>query len=333
MYQVFPGGSRASSLFSACFWGLLSFILLFVQPVLADTVLEVGEEHFLRHELNETVNSLLPSAAYHGDITEKTRQKYTRKAIDLLIDRALLYREAIQEGFKPDSDAVEKAEQRNIKHFGSRKEFVKKLNESGLTMVRFKQRVISENVITKYVNETLVAKAKYSDKALRAYYDNNPKEFQRPESVGVWHIILKVAPNAPAAEWKKKHKLAQSLMKQLKAGKDFAELASKHSEDDYRVKGGWIGFMHKGRLLQELEDVVFSLKQGAVAGPIKTLQGYHIVKAGERKSAGKVPFKETRAKLKKRLEQQRYSKLRQAVLDKQRKQVKIKVLINLDPKA
>ena len=103
MYQVLSSRSRVLSFVSPCFWGLLGFMLMFVRPVLAETVLEVGEERFLRHELNETVNSLLPSAAYHGNITEKTRRKYTRKAINQLIDRALLYREATEAGFKPDS--------------------------------------------------------------------------------------------------------------------------------------------------------------------------------------------------------------------------------------
>lgn len=301
-----------------------------VRPAAAETVLVVGDESFLRYELNETIKSLLPPGAYHGGVSAKTRQKTTRKAIELMTERALLYRAAREAGFKADDDVLEKAEKRNIDHFGSRDEFIKQMTKSGLTYDRFKARVLATNVITKYVNQTFVKQAIYSDKELRGYYDSHPKEFDRPEAVGVWHIIIKVPPNATDAEWKKKKQLADSLMKQIKAGAIFTEIASKHSEDDYRVKGGWIGYMHKGRMLQQLEDAVFSLKQGAVAGPIKSLQGYHIVKAGERKSAGKISFSDAKAKLKKRLEQERFSKLRTAALDRQRKQVKIKVLVKLD---
>ncbi|MDH5633476.1 MAG: peptidylprolyl isomerase [Gammaproteobacteria bacterium] len=298
-----------------------------------EVVLEVGEERFLRYELDESVKSLLPPSSFHGELSKATQNKYTKQAIERLTERALLYRAAVQAGIKPDEGLLAQAEQSNVHRFGSKEEFIKQLNKSGLTKERFEHRVIAQNVITRYVNETLTPKAVYTDKQLREYFKSNPKEFERPETVGAWHIILKVQPNAPDEEWQKKQALADSLVKQIREGAEFTDIASKHSEDDYRVKGGWIGDMHKGRLLQELEDALFKLKEGEMAGPIRSLHGFHIVKAGKRQSAGSLSFKEARDKLKKRLEEKRFEELRNKAMDEQRKQVKIKVLINLDKKA
>lgn len=332
MLQLFISRPYPAAVRQLCNWLLLlpCLALLPVTTMAGEVVLKVGDESFLRYELDEAVNRLLPSSAYHGGIADKTRQQYTRKAINLLTERALLYRAARQAGYQADDDVLQKAEKRNIDHFDSREEFIRQLDKRGFSYDRFKTQVMAANVITKYVTQTIVKQATYSDEQLRDYYNDHPREFQRPESVGVWHIILKVSPNAPTKEWKKKKQLADSLLKQIRDGASFTDIASKHSEDDYRIKGGWIGYMHKGRMLQELEDAVFSLKKNEIAGPIKSLQGYHIVKAGERKSAGKTSFKDAKDKLKKRLQQERFSQLRKEVLDKQRKQVKIKLLIKLD---
>ena len=144
-----------------------------------------------------------------------------------------------------------------------------------------------------------------------------------------FHITLKVKPNALESTWVEKKKLADSIVSRVKNGEDFTKLASEFSEDDYRVKGGWIGYLHKGRLLPKLEDVAFSLKNNEISEPIRSLQGYHIIKAGVRKQEGRILFKDINAELKQRLEKERFEKLKTDLLNGLREKVEIKILIDM----
>ena len=311
---------------------ILALLIMSAVPVNAakpEEVLIVGDEHFLRFELDEVINGFVPAAMFHGGITKEKRKKYIPRAIDILIDRALLFRGAQQSGIQIDPAEVETVVEKNIKQFGSMEKFQAALGESGLTLERFKHRIIQQNAINQYVQSELVERSRYSDKELRAYYDEHPQEFQRPESIGLWHITLKVKPNAPESEWAEKKKLADDLVSRVKNGEDFAMLASKYSDDDYRVKGGWIGYMHKGRLLPELEEKAFELDKDEVAEPIRSLQGYHVIKAGDRKQAGDISFDEASIGLKQRLEKARFEELKTELLNKLRKNVEVKVLVDM----
>lgn len=294
-----------------------------------EEVLIVGEEHFLRFELDEVINSFLPAAIFHGGISDEKRKTYARKAIDVLIDRALLYQDAYAAGIRVAPEKIDSVIEKNIAQFGSKEAFDTAIKKSGLTLKRFKHRIIQQHAINEHVQLSLTSQSLYNEKELRAYYDQHPQEFTRPETIGLWHIILKVKPNAKESTWAEKKKLAEDITNRANKGEDFTKLASDYSEDDYRVKGGWIGYLHKGRLLPKLENIAFNLKKNEISPPIRSLQGYHIIKAGDRKQAGKVSFKDTQVELKQRLEKQKFERLRNDLLNKLRKKAAIKILIDL----
>mgnify|MGYP001387869585 CR=1 FL=1 len=76
---------------------------------------------------------------------------------------------------------------------------------------------------------------------------------------------------------------AEDLLKQIKGGADFAELAKANSEDSSASAGGDLGFITKGQTVAEFEEAAFKLEVGQVSDIVKTQFGYHIIKSIEKK--------------------------------------------------
>ncbi len=78
---------------------------------------------------------------------------------------------------------------------------------------------------------------------------------------------------------------ADKIYKDAKSGKDFAELATLHSEDPgSKTKGGDLGYFSKGKMVPEFDKACFGNNVGDIVGPIKTQFGYHIIKIDDKKS-------------------------------------------------
>lgn len=74
-------------------------------------------------------------------------------------------------------------------------------------------------------------------------------------------------------------KRAEEIAAKLKKGDDFAVLARQYSDDPYKVKGGMRGVVRRTTIEPELRDVAFKLKRNEVSQPIKTAQGYVLLKS------------------------------------------------------
>ncbi len=130
---------------------------------------------------------------------------------------------------------------------------------------------------------TLESRVAVTEPELAAYYQEHGEEYKEEEQLCASHILLKVKATPEAKEGHSEEeasKLAQGVLDQLNGGADFASLARKTSEDQGSApNGGDLGCFGRGRMLPEFENAAFDLKPGAIAGPIKTSYGYHLIRA------------------------------------------------------
>lgn len=134
---------------------------------------------------------------------------------------------------------------------------------------------------------------------IRSYYDKNIGSFQEPERVKLRHIMIAIPTNADTKILEEKQREAEEILKKLKEGADFAEIALKYSQD-FRTaaRGGDIGYLKRGAMNKEMEDDVFSLKPGQISRIEKTSLGFHIFKVDQKKPAGIADFEEVKDKVK-----------------------------------
>jgi peptidyl-prolyl cis-trans isomerase D len=135
-----------------------------------------------------------------------------------------------------------------------------------------------------------------TDAQLQTMYNQNPDQLRVPETVDVRHILFKTTGNA-AADAAVKAK-AEDVLKQARAGSDFAALAKKYSEDPGSApNGGLYQGVTRGQMVPEFEQAAFSLKPGQISDLVKTQYGYHIVMGVKHEDAHVKSFDEVKAQL------------------------------------
>ncbi|MEQ1946350.1 MAG: peptidylprolyl isomerase [Bryobacteraceae bacterium] len=143
-----------------------------------------------------------------------------------------------------------------------------------------------------------------SDAQLRQTYSGSMDNFRMPERVEARHILL-MTQGKPEAEKKAALTKAQDLLKQVKAGGDFAALAKANSQDPgSAVKGGDLGFIVRGQTVPEFEKFVFSAKPKDISDIVTTEYGYHIIQVMSKEAARVKPFDEVKEQLTTELKKQ-----------------------------
>ena len=122
----------------------------------------------------------------------------------------------------------------------------------------------------------------------RDVYTAEADSFQQPERVRAAHILIKTDDRSDAEA----AALAEEIMQKLRAGEDFKMLALEFSEDaSAKTNLGSLGAFERGKMVPEFEQAAFALREpGALAGPVKSDFGYHVIKLEEYLPAGQTPF-------------------------------------------
>lgn len=162
------------------------------------------------------------------------------------------------------------------------------------------------------------ASIKISDEQLRAAYASSMDSFRFPERAKVRHILL-MTQGKSDAEKKAALAKAQDLLKQIKAGADFAELAKKNSQDPGSAQnGGDLGFIVRGQTVPEFEKFVFSAKPKEISNIVTTEYGYHIIQVLEKEPARVKPFDEVKGDIEAQLKKQAVNEKMQTAADQAR---------------
>ncbi len=127
---------------------------------------------------------------------------------------------------------------------------------------------------------------------IQQYYDDHQSDYQVPKQAKSRHILIKVDPGADAKTDAAAKAKAEMVLKLLKAGGSWDELAKKYSDDPgSKDSGGELGWAQQGRMVPEFDNAIFTQKIGDIE-IVKSQFGYHVVQAEDRQDAHTQPLNE-----------------------------------------
>lgn len=150
----------------------------------------------------------------------------------------------------------------------------------------------------RYDPDQMAAKSNPPDKEIQAYYDRyRDQQFTHPEQVRARHILIAVAPDAAPQQKAAAKAKAEDILKQLKAGADFAKLAKQYSDDPgSRNNGGELGYFSQAEMVKPFAEAAFRLRPGEMT-IAETRFGYHVIEVEDHKLAHIDTLQEARPKI------------------------------------
>lgn len=223
-----------------------------------------------------------------SEVAERAYRQFGTTVINQMADEILIRQAVERLKVKADDKEVNARLKRIQGQFPDEATFKTKLTQSGLGLAELRGQIQDQ-----VLRESLLVKAKnitVTDDDAKEFFEANKARLGQPEAVRLRHILLGTA------------KEAYDFMVAIRAGADFAKLASQVSMDEAtKERGGELGLMARGMLQPDIEKVVFSLKTGEVGGPVKTPLGFHLLKAEETRAAKPALYADVKNDLKQAL--------------------------------
>ena len=155
-----------------------------------------------------------------------------------------------------------------------------------------------EQVSVEYLElsvDELASGIEVGEDELRGYYDEHSNSYSKPEQRRASHILIPVDADADEAAIAEARIQAEELVKRIRAGESFAELAREYSGDSGSAKeGGDLGLFGKGIMEPAFETAAFAMAQGEISEPVRTDFGFHIIIVTEIKPGTTPSFEDIR---------------------------------------
>jgi parvulin-like peptidyl-prolyl isomerase len=179
------------------------------------------------------------------------------------------------------------------------------------------ERAREQVLVSSYMDSVARPPASFPAEAdIRAAYDQSPNLFATPKQYRLSQVfVLAPAESDKSGVAKAQAKITDAAERSRKRGADFAALAKSVSEHaESATKGGDMGWVAEQSLIPELREPVAALKKGEIAGPIRTAQGWHVVRLEDVREKGVRPLSEVRDQIVAALRLRRAQETEQAYL-------------------
>lgn len=265
-------------------------------------IITTSEFQRSKEQLKEEVKQQEPANA------DKIYSDREKDILRDLIDQQLLLEKGKDLGITGDTDLIKRLDQmRKDMKLDTMEALEKAATAQGISYEDFKQNMRNQIITQKVIGEEVGSHLAMTKEEEQKFYDEHKNEMEQPEAIKLSEIL--VAPQklsdpaagssgdpkpaddatkaaAEAAALAAAEAKANDLLKQIRAGANFEDIAKKNSDGPSAADGGALGVFKRGQLAKELEDKTFAMKAGNVTDVIRTKQGFVILRVTDHQKAG-----------------------------------------------
>lgn len=258
-----------------------------------DKVATVNDISITKGELNIMIMGYLKSMRADVNQIKSQPERWNnmeKSFLDTMVGIELFFQEANKQKLVVPEEQVKQVMDMVVKKYGSIDDLKKVEGKDGVKLLKksISRKLLIDKLIDKEIGQHI------TEKEIKQYYEQNKTNFMQKAQIRVSHILVPASEDASPDEIKKAEGKAAGILKKLKKGGDFSELASENSSCPSKAKGGDLGFFSRGQMVPEFEKAAFNLKMNETSGVVKTSFGFHVIRKTGEKEAGQKKFEDVR---------------------------------------
>ncbi len=289
-----------------------AFLSLSAQAGVADRVVAVvNDEVITLSELNGAFDPYRAKleAAYEGQARDKALTEARETLLNRMIDALLMQQESRKTGIVVREEEVADAikdllANRNI----SQEDLLKGLAQEGMTLSAYRKDIRDQIMRMKLIRRDIKSRVAVTDEEIGEYYRKHREDYEGKESVRIKQIFLPLPKEEDQAVREKLRADAGEIHRRLTNGEPFDQLSAKYSEGPAAATGGDIGYIERGMIIPEVEDVAFKLALQQISGVIESSVGFHIIQVIDRRGAGIKGIESVREEIREKIDREKLEK-------------------------
>jgi peptidyl-prolyl cis-trans isomerase SurA len=260
--------------------------------VVEDVIVHVNDQIISRSDLERAVQQLAQEAQQSNATPAEVADRQKNLLRDM-IDQQLLLSRAKELNLNVDAEVIRRLDDiRKQNHMETMDDLERAARAQGVSYEDFKAQIRNQLLTQQVVRDEVGRRLQMTQSQEQAYYEAHKQEFAQPEQIRLSEILIPTAADANDAAVAQAQAKAEEVAAKLKAGDKFEDLAKTDSGGQTAAQGGDLGMYKRGALAKVLEDQTFDLKAGESTAPIRTRQGFVILKVTEHAAAGVPPLKD-----------------------------------------
>jgi len=296
-----------------------------VEEIVARVNGDIISRSAYQHEQQQLLDEAKQQDPAHADQIAAEESKDVLRG---LIDRQLLLQKGKDLEITADTELIKQLdEMRKQMKMDSMEDLEKAAEAQGVSFEDFKQDMRSKIITQQVIQHEVGGRINISKDEEQKFYEQHKSDLEHPEQVRLSEILISTDqagddPQKIAAAGTK----ANDLLKQIRAGASFEDVAKKSSDGTTAAEGGDLGDpFERGKLAKPLEDATFAMKKGDVSDVIRTKQGFVILKVTDHQMAGVPAMNEIENKLQEAVYMQKLQPALRDYLTKLREDAYIRV--------
>jgi len=269
--------------------------------VVEQVVVVIDGEPYTLSNFKEYARTKMGREFPTGDLNQVGKED--REVLEQFITEKLLAAEVKLVGVRvSEEDVNHYIEQIKEKNRLGDEELQAALGQEGISVEKYRASIRAELEKSEIISRQVRKRVNITSEDVERYYRSNPARYMTQERVRLRHILFVLPERASPEREKEVIAKALEVRSRALAGEDFGELARSHTEGAGASAGGEIGWVTRGSLLGEIEEVAFNkLSLGEVSQPVRTSLGVHLIKLEARDPRRALPLSEVAGKIKEEL--------------------------------